>query len=167
VTAEPDADDPDAAENAAVRLPSTVAALLDGTDLAHKVGNTVSLVATGDDGWPRLALLSVGEVLSTSGTDIALALHAGSGTTAALTGSGRALLNTVLDATNYKIRVTVRRVGPDGGPLALFHGRVTRVDEDRVGYAELVSGITYRLADHGAVVERWSRQLDRLREVFP
>jgi len=161
VTAEPHA------EEAEVRLPATVAALVDGTDLRRKVGHTISLVATGDDGWPRLALLSVGEVLGTSGTGIALALHAGSATTAALTGSGRALLTTVLDSTHYKIRVTVRRVGPDGGPLALFRGRVTRVDEDRVAYAELVSGTTYRLTDPDPVLERWSRQLDRLREVFP
>jgi hypothetical protein len=150
-----------------VRLPPAVAALVDGTDLAAKVGHTISLIAVDDEGWPRLALLSVGEVVSTTGADLRLALYATSGTTAALTASGRALLNVVLDGTNYKIRAAVRRLSQDAGRLAVFYGTIARVDEDRVGYAEIVSGITYRLADQAAVVERWSEQVDLLRKVTP
>jgi hypothetical protein len=149
------------------RLPQAVAALFDGADLAAKVGHTISLIAVDDEGWPRLALLSVGEVVSATGKDLRLALYATSGTTAALTGSGRALLNVVLDGTSYRIRATVQRLSPDAGRLALFYGEITRVDEDRVGYAEIVSGITYRLADQAAVVKRWSEQVDLLRKVTP
>jgi hypothetical protein len=36
------------------------------------------------------------------------------------------------------------------------------VDEDRVPYAELTSGIIYQLNNEEAVVERWSRQLAQL-----
>lgn len=150
----------------AVPLPAVVAALVDGTGLAGKVGHTISLTAADADRWPRLALLSVGEVLSTTGSDLRLALYAGSRTTAALTESGRALLNVVLDGVSYKVRAEVARVAGDG-PLALFDGRVVDVDEDRVGYAEITSGITYRLADADAVVERWSAQIERLRKVTP
>lgn len=145
-----------------VRLPGPVAALVDGTDLAGKVGQTISLVSIDEQGWPRLALLSIGEVYSRSGTDIKLALHAGSGTTAALTGSGRALLNTVLGGVNYRIRVRVQRADRAQSPLAFFVGHIVGVDEDRVAYAELTSGITYSLNDEEAVVTRWSRQLDQL-----
>jgi hypothetical protein len=74
------------------------------------------------EGRPRMALLSIGEVYSQTGTDIRLGLHAGSGTTAALTGSGRALLNTVLGGVNYRILVQVRRVGTEPGTLAFFVG---------------------------------------------
>jgi hypothetical protein len=154
----------------AATLPPPVATLVDGTGLGDKVGQTISILTVGDDGWPRLSLLSVGEVLSTSGADIRLALHAHSGTTAALTASGRAMLHVVCDATVYKIRVRVRRVDPNPAPssgrdveLAFFAGEVCRVDEDRVAYAELTSGITYRLDDAEAVVERWTRQVDRLK----
>jgi hypothetical protein len=150
-----------------VRLPQAVATLVDGTDLAAKVGQTISLIAVDEEGWPRLALLSVGEVLSATGTDLRLAMYSTSGTTAALTASGRALLNVVLDGTSYRIRASVRRISPDSGRLALFYGHIARVDEDRVGYAEIVCGITYRLVDQAAVVERWSEQVDRLREVAP
>jgi hypothetical protein len=146
-----------------VKLPGPVAALVDGTDPAAKVGQTISLISIDEQGWPRLALLSIGEVYSQSGADIRLGLHAGSGTTAALTGSGRALLNTVLEGVNFRIRIQVRRVDTSPGPLAYFVGDVVSVDEDRVPYAELTSGITYRLNNEEAVVERWSRQLAQLK----
>jgi hypothetical protein len=150
-----------------VRLPAPVADLVDGTEPAAKVGQTISLISIDQEGWPRLALLSIGEVYSQTGTDIRLGLHAGSGTTAALTGSGRALLNTVLGGVNYRIRVQVRRVDTEPGPLAFFVGDVVGVDEDRVQYAELTSGITYRLNNEEAVVERWSRQLAQLQVLTP
>lgn len=160
----------DPQSDSAVTLPPPVAALVDGTGLGDKVGQTISILTVGDDGWPRLSLLSVGEVLTTTGRDIRLALHAHSGTTAALTASGRAMLHLVCDATVYKIRVEVRRLDPDPAPgsggdveLAFFAGEVCRVDEDRVAYAELTTGITYRLDDAAAVVERWTRQVDRLK----
>ncbi|BCI51795.1 hypothetical protein NIIDNTM18_10730 [Mycolicibacterium litorale] len=146
-------------------MPPPVAALADGSDLANKVGQTISLITIDENGWPRLALLSIGEVYSASGTDIRLALHAGSGTTAALTASGRALLNTVLEATNYRIRVQVERVDRGPGPLAFFTGTVIAVDEDRVPYAELTSGITYSLRNEEAVLVRWQRQLAQMQEL--
>jgi hypothetical protein len=139
-----------------------VAALVDGVDLEGKVGQTISLITVDESGWPRLALLSIGEAYSASGTDIKLALHADSDTTAALTASGRALLNTVLEATNYRIRVQVQRVDREPGPLAFFTGTVLAVDEDRVPYAELTSGITYSLNNEEAVVVRWQRQLAQM-----
>lgn len=145
------------------RLPGPFADLVNGRDLPDKVGQTISLVSIDDAGWPRLALLSIGEVFSATGTDVKLGLHAGSGTTAALTASGRALLNTVLDGVNYRIRIEVTRCERDPAPLAYFTGAVVAVDQDTVAYAELTSGITYRLNDEEAVVARWQRQLDELR----
>jgi hypothetical protein len=50
----------DPQSDAAATLPP-VAALVDGTGLGAKVGQTISILAVGDDGWPRLSLLSVGE----------------------------------------------------------------------------------------------------------
>lgn len=147
------------------RLPKAVAAVVDGQDLDRKVGLAISLIATGDDGWPRLALLSAGEVLSTSGADLRLALYGGSRTSAALTESGRALLNVVLDGTSYKIYAEFQRVYVANGPLAYFHGQVTDVDEDRVGYATITSGITFELADGQPVLDRWSAQIERLRGI--
>jgi hypothetical protein len=148
---------------AEMRLPDPVANLVDGRGLTSKIGQTISLISIDDQGWPRLALLSIGEVYSSSGTGVMLALHANSGTTAALTSSGRALLNTVIDAVNYRIRIQVERLHSGPGPLAFFKGFVVGVDEDRVPYAQLTSGITYSLNDEEAVVVRWQQQLDEMK----
>jgi hypothetical protein len=124
-------------------------------------------MAAGDDRWPRLALLSVGEVVSMSGVDLRLALYSESRTTAALTQSGRALLNVVLDGASYKIEAEVKRVPEADGSLAYFYGQVTAVDEDWVGYAKITSGVTYELVDGRPVLERWSKQVDRLKRIRP
>lgn len=151
-----------------VALPHAVAALFDGENLDRKIGQTVSLVAAEHNGWPHLALLSVGEVVTTSGSDIRLALYAGSGTTAALTRTGRALLSLVVDAAYYKIRAAVSAVTmTDDDGLAYFHGQVIRVDEDRVGYARIVSGVAYELVEPPRIVARWRQQVDALRRIAP
>src|SRR5262249_51148584 len=105
--------------NTDAKLPAPVAALINGLNLTDKVGHTISLIAIDDTEWPRIALLSIGEVFSATGTDIRLALHAGSGTTAALTTTGRGLLTTVVDGTHYRVRVRTSRIRLDeADPLA-------------------------------------------------
>ncbi|MCV7287633.1 pyridoxamine 5'-phosphate oxidase family protein [Mycolicibacterium wolinskyi] len=147
-------------------LPQPVADLVNGSDLERKLGLTLQLVTVDEEGWPRLSLLSVGEVLAGPGNDIRLALHIGSRTTAALTHSGKALATVVLGRTHYKIHLALTRMNPDGaGPLAFFAGSVVHVEEDRVGYAELTSGITYRLNEPDDVLARWTRQIDELRSL--
>ncbi len=150
-----------------VRLPSAVADLLDGQELERKVGTTILLMAAGHDDWPRLALLSVGEVLSMSGVDLRLALYSGSRTTAALTESGRALLNVVLDGTSYKIEAELERRADNDGNLAYVYGHVTAIEEDWVGYAKITSGVTYELVDRRPVLQRWSKQVERLKRLTP
>jgi hypothetical protein len=146
------------------RLPPAVAALIDGAGLEGKIGVTIVLTAVDGDGWPRQALLSVGEVLSVSGGDVLLALYNGSRTTRALASSGRALLTVVAAGAAYKVCIEVAQAGSADG-LARFAGRVVAVDEDRVGYARITSGITYELPDPQPVLQRWGRQIDQLRAV--
>lgn len=147
--------------NTEARRPApVVAALTNGADLASKVGQAIAVDSAGR---PHHAMLSVEEICSASATDIKLVPYAGSATTAALAGAGRALLHLVLDSISYRIRVGVRRIGRNPGPSFLLLGGIVSVDEDRVGYEELTSGISYRLADQDVVVERWCRQIDQLR----
>lgn len=150
-----------------VALPSRVFAFLDGTDLCHKVGYAIELAAVDSDGWPRLVLLSVGEVLAVSAVDLRLALLATSGTAQAVTRSKKVLLSVVLDETRYRVRARVEQVtpAPRGDRLAHFRGRVISVDEDRVEYARVVDGITYTLNDEEAAVARWEKQIGFLRRV--
>jgi hypothetical protein len=144
-------------------LPAEVVALLDGSDLEDRVGLTVELITTGGDGWPRVALLSAGEVLATDDSRIRLALWPDSCTTANLTRTGRGVLALVHDGTAFTVRVETGR-GPDlPGPLAAFDGRVAGVRRDEVGYARLTGGITFELPEAAGVVARWRDTIAALR----
>ena len=124
-----------------------------------------------EDGWPHLAMLSVGEVLATGPRELRLALWRSSTATANLTRAGQATLALVHDGTGYYLRCSARR-GPDleleqSGPLAYFVARVEDVLEDNVGYAVLESGIQYRLARPEQVLPRWREAIAALRTAGP
>lgn len=149
------------------QLPAPVAALLDGADLPTKIGQTLLLVACDSEGWPRMALLSVGEVLAPSLSEVRLALYPGSRTTQALRSQGRALLVVVLDGCTYKVELTAAEI-PDAEPSsASFTCAVHTVVEDRVPYARIEQGVTFTLVDEAATLTRWARTTARLAELRP
>ena len=148
-------------------LPAPLLRLLDGEDLERKEGETLLLLTAAPDGWPRLALLSVGEVYAPSATEVRLALWPDSRTTANLAANGRATLSAIIDGVTYDVEVEARREGdvPLGTwSAARFAATVRSVRSDTVGYAEITSGVRYRLKDAPKVLERWRRQVAALRE---
>jgi hypothetical protein len=145
-------------------IPPEVMALLDGRDLAGRDAMAFVLMTTGEHGWPHAALLSVGEVLARSPSDVALALHRTSGTTANLARTGRATLLVVAPPAAYTIRLDARPAPAAGdGPLARFSAGVAAVIRHEAPYAQLTAPIGFRLADPDAVHARWAATLDTLR----
>lgn len=146
------------------QIPAELARLLDGSDLAGRVGETFELLTVSGDGWPNVALLSVGETLAVSGTELRLALWNGTRTAESLARDGRATLTCVLPPDAYTVRLAdAALLACADESLAFFSCRVGAVEVDTVGYAELTSGIRFRLGDEAAVVERWRRTIDALR----
>lgn len=145
------------------RLPRALAELLDGRDLEAKAGETFELLTVGDDGWPNVALLSAGEVLARSEVELRLALWPGTATVANLRRRGRAVLTCVFEGTAYSVKLSAAALRLADAPLACFTCRVEAVQSDTVDYAELLSGIRFRLVDVPGAVERWRRTLDLLR----
>jgi hypothetical protein len=147
-------------------LPEAVRELLDGTALAAKVGTTLLLITSGRDGFPHLAVLSVGEVLATAKDELCLAIHAGSRTVAALREHKQALLATVVDGALYRHRLAVRVSSEvdtaDGERDALFVADVLEVTEDRVPYARLTHGLEYELLDPSAVLPLWTQKVGQM-----
>lgn len=148
-------------------LPEAIRPLFEGKDIGTLEGLTFLLLTSTPEGWPYLAMLSVGEVIATGPSELRLALWPNSTTTANLTESGKATLTLVHEATGYSIRVLTRR-GTDlhlgqYGLLAFFEATVEDVLVDVAPYAELTSGVTFRLKDPGQVLPRWQFTVDALR----
>src|SRR5574341_805606 len=78
-------------------LPPTLAALLDGERLETKIGVGFQCLTTTDDGWPYLALVGVGELLTTSSSSMRLAIWSDSTTARNLDRAGRCALALVLE----------------------------------------------------------------------
>lgn len=151
------------------RLPTPVFALLDGSELGNRAGVTFLLITYDAREWPHVAMLSVGELLAVDPTVLRAALWLNSSTSGNLSRTGRGLLSFILDGRAYYVRVTAERepdldLGADG-QLAQFRFTVQDVLEDVAEYAELTSGVTFRLRSPSDVVPRWERTIAALRAV--
>jgi hypothetical protein len=149
-------------------VPPALRELLDSDDLAGSEGFTMLLATVTEDGWPHLAMLSVGEVVATADASMRLALWPGSTATHNLTPSGCGTLSAVVDGTSYSVRLAVSREGevetPLAGQLARFEARVEGASADEAPYAVLESGVRFRLKDPEAVLARWAELREALRE---
>jgi hypothetical protein len=138
-----------------------VLALLDGTDLAGKLGTTIQLITVDPAGRPRIALLSVGEAVAVSPTHWRLALHAGSGSAENLGSPGRvATATVVVEGSHHGHELTVVEVGPrvvGGRSCLVVDVAVSASWRDDVDYATLTHGITYELTVPAQeVLGRWA-----------
>jgi hypothetical protein len=152
-------------------LPPQLLSLLDGTSPADHQGTTIVLATPGPEGWPLIALLSVGELRAVDARDVRIGLWGSSATTAALTATGQTTMSIVVDGAAWDARLRCERA-PDlavdgGGRLAAFRCRVEEVLEDRVGYAELTDGIRFTLVRPDEVLPRWTRTLEALAGLEP
>jgi len=149
----------------ATELPAGLARALRGDRLDEEIGRTVLLVAPAADGWPRVATLSVGEVLAPDARRILLSLYATSRTTAAIRAAGRALLLADDDGAIVRVRLTTTEIEDAAAAEAgrvTFRGDVAAVEIDAVPYARVTHGIGFELLDPDAALARWRRQLDEL-----
>jgi hypothetical protein len=153
------------------QIPETIRPLFEGTDLEAHEGLTFLLLTASDQGWPYLAMLSVGEVLATDDRHLRIALWAHSTSTANLTRESKATLALVYDKAGYYLRITTRRGDdlklPASGTLAYFEATVEDVQEDVAPYAVLESGVTYKLKKPEDVFPRWYEAIEALRSLSP
>lgn len=153
--------------SAGSELPAALRERLDGERLEEKVGLTVLLLTIDVDGWPRVAMLSAGEVLAAGPRTVRLALWPGSSSTANLARDGRCTLAMVHAGSGWYVRCAGIR-GPDlkprrGRALAFFELTVGEVLEDAVAYARLLDGIRFELPDRQPVLEAWRQAVAAMR----
>lgn len=125
------------------------------------------LVLTVSDGWPHLAMVSRGELVTAGERALALALWPSSTACANVTSSQRATLCAVANEVAYSLRVGAHRLGDidteAGGTLACFRLEVEAVTGDQAPYARLESGIRFQLLEPDATLRRWLEVREALR----
>lgn len=148
-------------------LPAALASSLQGSNLRGRVGETHLLISADADGWPHVAMLSAGEVLATGSSELRLALLPASQTTANLIRSGTAVLMTVIPPATYYVRLRCRQlpnIAVLDRKLAAFSAEIVEISDDQVAYAEVQSGIRFRLIDPEETLRAWTEALGALRE---
>jgi hypothetical protein len=168
--------------------PFDLCALFDGTALEQKVGFTASLSTLDANGHLRTSLLSVGELYAPDARRLCFALWPSSRAARSLMvpAPGRkhaqAALTFVHDGAFYQVQLkvtplasgivranvidTTREHEPEQG-LACYIASIEMLELQRVGYADLTSGIAFELEEgegRGAVLARWQRQVENLRQ---
>jgi hypothetical protein len=154
------------ARSAGNAIPAPIRPLLEGTDIEALEGLTFLLLTTNDDGWPHLAMLSVGELVAAGERDLRAALWPGSSAARNLARTGQCTLAVIHQEVGYYLRCSARE-GPDlkieGGRLAYFELGVEEALEDVVPYATLTSGVSFRLNEPDQVLPRWRETIQALR----
>lgn len=154
-------------QNAANVLPPQVVENFNGDRLEALMSDAIRLSTVGADGWPHAAQLSVGEVLALNASELLVAMWPKSNTTDNLKRDGRLTLSLVHDGALLEIRATARIVAEHQTALGLtvFCVTIEAVNEHRAKYADVMSGVTFRLYDPEAVLARWREQIAMLRTI--
>lgn len=139
-------------------VPESVRRALDEAPATYD-GFTVLVLSSAGE-WPHLAMVSRGELICADDRRLVLALWPTSTACANLSRTGRATLCAVVDGVAYSLRVSCRRLAdirtPMAGTLACFGLVVDSTFGDQAPYAELESGVRFRLLDEEATLARWN-----------
>jgi hypothetical protein len=148
-------------------LPAAIRPLFESDDLAAHEGITFLVLTTTEDGWPHVAMISVGEIVACGPRALRLALWRNSTASRNLTRTGQLTLALVHGGAGYSLRCSAQR-GPDlttegSGRLAAFTLQVEDAILDEAPYATLTSGVRFELKDPPSVLPRWEETVRALR----
>jgi hypothetical protein len=143
-------------------LPPAWVDQFNGLDLDAKFHVAAVLLTVDDTGWPHLAYLSAGEVLAFDTHRISLALWATSGSTANLRRAGQGVLHAVAAGAIWETRL-LAQCRPTADELVVFDATVIGVRRHVAPYAEVTGLIGFRLNDPVSTLDRWRRQIERIR----
>ncbi|MDR3097762.1 MAG: pyridoxamine 5'-phosphate oxidase family protein [Paraburkholderia sp.] len=150
-------------------LPPELVSALNGEHLEAHADEALRLSTVSADGWPHGAQLSVGEVLALDARTLLVAMWPRSNTAQNMLRDARLTLTLVHDGAVLEIRAHASLIAEHQTDLDLsvFRLRVERVDVHRAKYAEVLSGVTFRLHEREKVLARWREQIAMLRAHAP
>lgn len=149
------------------QLPQRVQELFDGEDLADDFGLAYELATVDDDGWPRVAMLSHGEILAVDPQRLRFALWTNTNTGKNLTSGRPGLLSVVTPGFVCYIGGHAKTLSRDDG-MDLFELEVEKVRTDQHKGLPVVSPITFTSEDEETsrqILDLWRKQVDTMRNV--
>jgi len=148
-------------------MPAEIVRTLDGDNLEARLEEAIRVSSVTQDGWPHAAELTVGEILSLGPHDLLVAIWPSSHTTANLRRDGRLTLSIVADNALFEMRgrATLAAANQTSLGLAVFRVRIDQVQEHRSAYADVRSGLSFRLHDPQRTLARWREQIAAMREL--
>lgn len=146
-------------------LPPSLVTLLGGDSIEEKIGEVLLVIACDLDRTPRVASLSVGEILAVSPDRLLLTMYESSRTSQALASGSRGVLHAVVDGAIAKVEFSAVPLDKASGRI-IFNCTVESVERDEVPYARVTGGVSFQLTTQKEqVVERWRNQLKTMRKV--
>lgn len=141
--------------------------LLDGNRLNEKQHEAFVLQTVSEDGWPHAAMISAGEIIALSRTDIRIALWKNTATSAAIRRTGKAQFTAWWKGAAYYVKLqcellpSLKEAEYDRDRFAC---RIVSVKEDVAKYADLTSGVRIQLHSPEEVLNRWEKTLKELKQ---
>jgi hypothetical protein len=147
-------------------VPTSLREVLEGDDLGASLGFTFLFLTVGDEGWPHVAMLSAGELVVRGERTLGVALWSASSAARNASRTRQATLHAVADATSFTLSLRLDQLADlavEGATaLSCFGASVERATADRAPYAELETGVRFRLHDETSTLRRWERTRDAL-----
>lgn len=148
-----------------MEMPVEVFDLLNGKELVDKQHEAMMLLTISEEGWPHTAMISVGEIVAVSRTELRIGLWPNTSTTANVIRTHKATLVLFWKGKAQYIRLSI--VGLKELPNAQhqrerFYAKIVDAREDMAKYAEITSGIKIQLKNPKEVVGRWSETIEDL-----
>jgi hypothetical protein len=127
----------------------------------------VALSTVDTDGWSRVSLLSVGEILFRPDEGFRFCVFQQSRTAANLARDGRVTISMALDGGMLELRLRATACDRKAAEpsLAFFKAKIDGARLHAAPYADVTSGLTFSLREPSKVLPRWQKQITTLRAI--
>ncbi|WP_025718040.1 pyridoxamine 5'-phosphate oxidase family protein [Paenibacillus sp. 1-18] len=140
------------------RIGKELFTLLNGKALENKQHEAMMLLTVTEDQWPHVAMISVGEIVALDEGNLRLALWPGTTTTGNMIRTGKATLAVFIGGKAHYVRLSLEHLPMLPGAKHVrerFAAQIFAAREDSAQYADIVTGVTIRLKEPEAVLDRW------------
>ena len=145
-------------------IPAELKKFLDGNNISVKQHEAMLLQTVSENGWSHTAMISVGEIVMVD-NELRIALWPETNTTNNILRTNKASLVIVYQHKVYYIQLLLKVLPdiPSKYKRTRFAAQIISLREDSAKYADITSGVTFKLYNPAEVLERWEVVLNELK----